>query len=260
MMQFKVTILFALLLTGILPQVKSQSVITEFDSIRFNKQVLLAKMLTEYEYFNKLTLNEISQGTDITTTDWFSFYENNTWHTIGGNIVDTGFIISKHIILDSLNNISESHQNSDLTKLEASGFALASANDHFQLVRDTSNLYFNSFLVWNEDQSISIWFFPAFQPSGQAIYGCEWEYVYDKTGRKLLKQNSYTQPLTTIWIGQPREIWLNYRNTDIPTLGSIFFALSFCDYFTKVRIDTHLIICSLAKDNKGDYFWKFKKK
>lgn len=239
---------------------KAQSAGHEFDTIQFNQYLDFANQLIEYEFYTKQATDKISQQEDVSVIEWFSYKENNTWHTVGGNFKDDSFRISRHVIFDSINSISDYTGMYDTLKLNASGSALSMANTQFQLIRDTCNLYFNSFVHCNPDQTISVWFLPAFQPSGQAIYGYEWEYIFDKTGKNLVRQNSHTNILTGIWIGQPRELWLNYRNTDKPTVGSVFFALSFRDYFTRLRIDTRVSISTTSKNAAGNYIWTHKLK
>jgi len=239
---------------------KAQSSKQEFDTLQFNKHLEFANWLIEYEYYTQLVSETIHSQSDITANEWFSYRDNKVWHTVGGNYTDNSFAILRHIIFDSLNTISDYTGSYDTSVLEASGSALSFANTQFQGIRDTCNLYFNAFVYRNPNQTISIWFLPAFQPSGQAIYGCEWEYIFDRTGRNLLRQNSYTNVITGVWIGQPRELWLNYRNTDNPTVGSVFFVLSFRDYFTRVHIDTRISTSTTTKDASGNYTWTHKMK
>jgi hypothetical protein len=194
----------------------------------------------------------------VSAIEWFSFYKNNTWHTVGGNVADNKFRIKHDVKTDSVNSVSEYKGSYDTSKLNSLGFALSKANKQFQPVRDTCSIYFNPFVISNPDQTISVWFLPSFQPSGQAIYGYEWEYIFDKSGTEFLRLNSNTNILTGVWIGQPRELWLNYRNTDKPTLGSVFFALSFRDYFTRIRIDTRISTSTIAKNSNGNYTWVHK--
>lgn len=238
----------------------AQSLSLEFDTIRFNRNLEFANQLIEYEFYTQQAINKFSQLEDVSAIEWFSYNENNTWHTVGGNVADTKLKIVHHIIFDSLTEISDNTGSYDTSKLNSYGLALASANIHFKLIRDTTSIYFNSFVISNPEQNISVWVLPALQPSGQAIYGCEWEYIYDKTGKNLLKKNSFTHILTGVWIGQPREQWLNYRNTNNPTIGSLFFAQSFRDYFTRIRIDTKISTSTTAKNKNGDYTWTHKMK
>lgn len=239
---------------------KAQPSQQEFDTIQFNKHLEFANWLVENEYFTQLVTDRMTNDPDNPVSLLFSYNENECWYTIGGNFTNDTFRIVKHTIIDTLFAVSDYSGNYDTSKLYSLGSALSKADTHFQLIRDTCNMYFTSFLYRNPDQTISVWYLPAFQPSGQAIYGCEWEYVYDSSGKKLLKQNSYFNTVTAVWVGQPRELWLNYRNTDIPTVGSLFFVQSFRDYFTRVRIDTRISTSTTAKDYYGIYKWSHKMK
>jgi hypothetical protein len=239
---------------------KAQNDAKEFDTVQFNKNLELANWMVEYDFYTQLCLDKLSKDMDISHDEWFSYSENNSWHTVGGSMKEDNFRINKHVIVDSNLIISDYTGVADTSQLNTFGRALSLADKHFQTVRDTCNMYFSTFVHRNADQSISIWFLPSLQPSGQAIYGCEWEFVFDQKGIHVVKQNSYLNVITGVWIGQPRELWLNYRNTEAPTVGSLFFVQSFRDYFTRVRIDTQMNISSTSKDSSGKYTWVFKMK
>jgi len=250
--------LFSILISVFALLGKSQSYVQPFDSIQFNKQLEFANQLIEYEFYNQLAIDKFSKLPETSDSEWFSFKENNIWHSVGGESTGNTFSIKNHILFDSLYALSDYIGINDTSKQNASGSALSIANTRFQFIRDTSSIYFNSFVICNADQTISIWYLPAFQPSGQAIYGCEWEYTFDKKGKELVSQNSYINRITGVWVGQPRELWLNYRNTDNPTTGSIYFAQYFRDYFTRIRIDTRISTSTTSKDANGNYTWTHK--
>jgi len=239
---------------------KSQSAQVAFDSTKFNQGLALATYFLSCETYNQAAVDRYKRIEDISAIEWVSYPENNKWRTVG--LISTGntFSITKNLQYDSLGQFTELPPLFDSAAISSTGSALAFASNRFQLIRDTCNLYFNSFVQTNADQTLSVWYLPAFQPSGQAIYGCEWEYIFDKTGKNLIKENVFTNRLTGVWIGQPRELWLNYRNTDKPTPGSIFFALSFRDYFTRLRIDTRISTSTIARDATGQYIWTHKMK
>lgn len=254
-------ILLTIFLISVLPLLgKPQTAAMVFDSLQFNKQLEIANQLLEYEFFTQLAIDKYIKLPETSDFEWYSYKEDNTWHSIGGYSRGNSFIIKNHIIFDSANSISEYNGTSDTSKLNALGSALALANVQFQVIRDTSSIYFNSFVIRNPDQSICIRYLPQFQPSGQAIYGCEWEYDFNSTGKNFLSQSSYMKNITGVWVGQPRELWLNYRSADKPTLGSVFFALSFRDYFTRIRIDTRISTITTSKDKSGKYTWAHKMK
>ncbi len=252
--------LLAFLIPAFTLIVKAQTADHIFDTVQFSKELEIANHLIEYEFYTQLSKDKYSKIPETFNFEWFSYKDNNIWHSVGGNSIGNAFVIKSHITFDSLNNILDFKSIPDTQNLNALGAALAHADAQFQIVRDTSSIYFNAFVFRNPNETISIRYLPAFQPSGQAIYGCEWEYIFDKSGINLLGQNSYINRITGVWIGQPRELWLNYRNTDKPTIGSIFFALSFRDYFTRIRIDTQISTSTTTKDPKGSYSWVHKLK
>lgn len=255
----KKLVFFVLFLVFVLAG-KSQTSQPAFDTTQFNKYIGLANYLIDYEFYMQLAIDKYSRSADISNIDWICYPKSNTWYISAGTSNGNIFTITKNIRFDSLNQITETPFAANDSLVLHFGAALARANEQFQLIRDTCNLYFNSFVLPNPDQSISIWFLPAFQPSGQAIYGCEWEYVFDKNGQNLIRQYAFTSRLTGVWIGQPRELWLNYRNADKPTPGSVYFAEAFRDYFTKIRIDTRNSTSTLAKNANGHYTWSHKMK
>jgi hypothetical protein len=240
--------------------VKAQPGQAKFDSTQIDQYLDLASYFISCENYNQAATDRYKRDQDISSIEWITYLAQNRWHTAGIAITGNSFTLVKNLHIDSLGQVTELPLGTDTAWLSVPGSAVAFADQQFQLVRDTCNLYFNTFVHQNTDQTISVWFLPAFQPSGQAIYGCEWEYIFDKTGMNLLKQNAFTNKLTGVWIGQPREIWLNYRNTDKPTAGSVFFALSFRDYFTRLRIDTRVSTSTIAKSANGEYTWTHKMK
>lgn len=256
----KKRILFLLLASLFLSYGKAQTAVQEFDTLKFNKQLAFANWLSDYEYYAQLVAQKAYRQDDKPVTEWFSYLKNSEWHTVGGTMVDGHFSIAEHLVTDSIFTVSSYSGPYDSAKLNAAGKALSQADAYFQLVRDSSSIYFSSFVHPNPDETISIWYLPAFQPSGQAIYGCEWEYVFDKSGKDLLQSNTINSSVTGVWIGQPREVWLNYRTLDSPSVGSLFFAISFRDYFTRLRIATRNSTSTLAKDANGVYRWTHKMK
>ena len=244
---------FAILLFA--PPAKAQTAKKEFDTTQFIKHLEFANWLIEYEYVTQLGAEKFVHQPEINTPIWFSYIQDKTWLIVGGHGDTESFDIIHKLQIDSLSDVTEYNGNFDTAKIKSMGIALIQAEKQFQLIRDTSSLFFNSFAFTNADQTISIWYFPAFQPSGQAVYGCEWEYIFDKNGKNPIRQNSVISKITGIWIGQPRELWLNFREIDKPTVGSIFFALSFRDYFTRLRIDTRISTSTTARDKNGNYNW-----
>ena len=78
---------------------------------------------------------------------------------------------------------------------------------------------------------------PAFQPNGVAVYGGEGIYKIDPSGKKIIKDDSsFKENFLGFNSKPPREIWLNFRELDKPTLGAIFFVWYYKSYFTNIYI------------------------
>ena len=98
--------------------------------------------------------------------------------------------------------------------------------------------------------------FSAFQPNGWALYGKEVILKIDKTGNKVLQDNSYYD---TDFRGfeehEQREIWINQTKFEKPTLGLVFFVWYYKKYFTYIKINNKDYITTVIKDSDGSYVW-----
>jgi len=114
----------------------------------------------------------------------------------------------------------------------------------------------NSYIRRNADKTFSVWYLPAFQPSGVAVYGGEFIYTIDPSGEKILKDESYFQGQFRGFNAKPpREIYLAYPEKEKPTLGSIFFVLYYKEYFSSIFIDNSKSMSTLIKSDSG-YVWR----
>jgi len=243
------------LITILLLSVLTKSRGAQIDTIQFNKLENTANHFLEYEYYNSLIINHLSKQKDISELLFLSYKNQGLWHTLAFKATNGSPQEISYFYVDSSNIICEYKGQSDSIFINRNGRALLLAENLFSVVRDTMDLYFNSFVNENYDKTLSVFFLPAFQPSGQAIYGCEWEYIFDNTGSSLIEIKNNNSKITGVWIGQPREIWLNYRNNESIPLGAVYFALAFRDYFTRLRIDTKFFTSTTQKNENGIYSW-----
>lgn len=252
-------ILFLIVLACFSQTLKSQS--SKPDTVEFMRLLQYANKLADYDFLMQISMNEIKKfQSDTAASTCFGLHDRNEWHTICGSFSNNKFTIASHYCLDSAFKMKKFTGTFDTTLYISAAHAMNLAQKNFQPVLDSTSIYFDSFLIFNNDNTMSVWFLPAFQPSGQAIYGWEWEYKFDSSGTRQLTCNSHTGVSTGVWIGQPREIWLNYRNFDAPTVGSLYFALTYRDYFTRLRIDTRICTSTTSKDKTGNYYWHHKSK
>ena len=135
--------------------------------------------------------------------------------------------------------------------------ALVKANELTKPIRDTTKVRFNRYIKRENDGTLSGWALPAFSQAGEAVYGGEFYYRFDRTGNNLLENNEYFQGnFRGFKTDRPREIWLDYKEMDKPSFGAIFFVWYYKKYITRIFIENKKSRSTVFFDkNKGEYYW-----
>lgn len=228
-----------------------------FDIEDFNKKMEVAEWLYEYDMIAWRTSDSVmtqdKKDLERLGNDWFCFQKNDTWHAVYGKYEDKQFDLVFHFKVDSDGEVSKTTETVDTSLLYRYSRALQTANEQISNLKDTVNLRFNQYIKENDDKTLSVWILPAFQPNSVAVYGGEFIYTINETGTKVIKDDSYFQgEFRGFKVDSPREIWINYRDTEKPTLGAVFFAWYYKSYFTKIVIDNSE---SISTPFKSDNSW-----
>lgn len=228
-----------------------------FDIEDFNKKFEIAEWLYMYDKIAWWTSDSVmvQDKEDLARlgSDWFCFQEGNTWHAVYGKYENNQFDLVFHYLVDTLAQISRTNEAVDTTLLHRYSRALQTAGSQMKALKDTVSLRFNQYIKENDDKTLTVWCLPAFQTNGLAVYGGEFIYKIDQTGTKVLNDESYYQgQFRGFETGNPREIWINYQETDKPSLGAIFFVWYYKSYFTKIVIDNSK---STSRAIKADNGW-----
>jgi len=231
---------------------KSKNV--NFDIADFNEKMNIAEWLYEYDMIAWQTSDSVmkqdKKELERLGSEWFCFEENDIWHAVYGKYENNQFDLVFHFKVDRKGQVSKTNELVDTTFLNRYSRALQTANNQLKILKDTINLRFNQYIKENNDKTFTVWVLPAFQTNNVAIYGGEFIYTIDNNGLKVLKDNSYFQgQFRGFKVGNPREIWLNYRETEKPTLGAIFFVWYYKSYFTKIVIDNAKSTSTTIKSN-----------
>lgn len=227
-----------------------------FDVEDFNKKMEVAEWLYEYDMIAWRTSDSVmvqdKKELKRLGSDWFCFKTNDIWHAVYGKYENNQFDLVFHFKVDN-GIVSRTTEKVDTTLLHRYSKALHVANGQISALKDTINVRFNQYIKENDDSTFSVWILPAFQPNSFAVYGGEFIYKIDRTGTKVLKDNSYFQgQFRGFKVDKPREIWINYQETQKPTLGAVFFAWYYKSYFTKIVIDNSK---SISTPFKSDNSW-----
>lgn len=245
---------FTILFIGLTTLTRGQN----FDIKDFNKKMEVAEWLYEYDMIAWKTSDSVmaqdKKEIERLGSDWFCFKKNDTWHAVYGKYENHQFDLVFHFKMDN-GNVIKTTENIDTTLLHRYSKALHTVNGQIEDLKDSINLRFNQYIKENDDNTFSVWILPAFQPNSVAVYGGEFIYTIDKTGTKVLKDDSYFQgQFRGFKVDTPREILINYRDIEKPTLGSIFFAWYYKSYFTKIVIDNSK---SFSTPFKTDNSWSW---
>lgn len=212
-----------------------------FDIVDFNQKMEVVEWLCRYDMIAWVTSDSVmvqnEKDLERLGAEWFCIQKDNEWHAIYGKYENNSFDLVFHFKVDEKGKISKSTELIDTNLLNRFSRALQTANKQIQPMKDTISLSFNQYIKENEDKTITVWILPAFQPDNVAIYGGEFIYTMDQFGTTILKDETYFPgTFRGFKVGEPREIRLNYKDIEKPTLGAIFFAWYYKSYFTKIMI------------------------
>ena len=232
-----------------------------FDIADFSKKQAIAEWLYSYDAIAWWTTDSVMKQDSLELIrlgkEWFCYKTaDNNWHAVYGKYDKNKFDLVFHYLVNSKNAVSRTYEPVDTIILNSYSRALITANKQIKTLRDSVNISFNQYIKQNADKTFTVWIFPAFQASNHAVYGGEFIYLIDQFGNRLLKDDSYYQgQFRAFKVDKPREIWLNYRELEKPTLGSIFFVWYYKDYFTSIKIDNKDYVTSTIKNDDGSYSW-----
>lgn len=257
-----VSIIFLLLAFAFLTfgQVKDAP---KFDIADFNKKFEVADWLVKYDNVawktSDVVMQEDKKELARLGAEWFCFQDkNNLWHAVYGKFENNAYTAVFHYTMDNVGKVARVNDKLDTEFLNLHARALATANKQLEVaLKDFEAVpRFNQYIKQNPDKTFSVWLMPAFQTSGVAVYGGEFIYTIDASGNKVTKDESYFQNKFLGFKSQPpREIWLNYRETEKPTLGAIFFVWYYKSYFTKIYIDNARSTSTVIQAPDKTYSW-----
>lgn len=260
MKKFLIAVLFLTQTLVVFGQ-KPKQVGPDFDIPDFNKKVEVAEWLVRYDTVAWKTTDVMmtQNKEDIARLgrEWFCFEDKkNEWHAVYGKLENDKFEVVFHFVLDAAGNITRSEDKLDQDFLVPHARALNTAQKKQRESIPAGSPAHNQYIKRNSDQTFSVWLLPAFQPDGTAMFGGEFIYTVDPSGSNITKDESYFQgAFRGFKTTPPREIWLNYREKEKPTLGTVFFVLYYKDYFTRIFIDNTKSTSTIIKDGANGYMW-----
>ncbi len=256
----KIAILVLVFTFAVLAAAQKPAEIPNFDAADFSKKAETAEWLVEYDNVAwKTTDFVLAQDPNELKRlgkEWFCFQDKSKlWHAVYGKLSDGKYEVVFHLTMDGEEKITKTDSKIDQDLLNTYAVALATGRAKLSASIPADSPRFNQYIKQNSDKTFSVWLLPAFQENGLAVYGGEGIYTIDATGKKIVKDDSYFQKdFRGFKVTPPREIWLNYAELEKPSLGSIFFAWYYKQYFTSISIDNAKIVSTPVKAGNG-YIW-----
>jgi len=181
---------------------------------------------------------------------------DGSWQIISGTFLNEQFSMRFCLSFDSTGNLMAHQPAPDPAVYTPWMLALRQCSVSMEGTVDSIGIHMDQFIRRNADSTFQILVVPAFQPSGQGIYGAEWSFTCSPDGKTIISRNQMLSDIKGVWIGQPRELYLNYRHLDFPTTGAIYFAVYYIDFFTRIHIDTMRSRSTLINDKNGRSHWQ----
>lgn len=232
-----------------------------FDVKSFNEKSEVAQWLCLYDRIAWITSDSVLASTkeekDKLGHEWFCYQDNDGWHAVYGGYKNGRFNLVFHYTVDTTWKVKRINAAIDTTLVNSYSRALINANSQLKQLKDTIHIRFNQYIKRNVDKTLSVWLLPAFSSDNVAIYGGEFYYRFDSTGNFLIDKNEYFQGnFRGFKTDKAREIWLDYKDVDKPTVGSIFFVWYYKRYFTSIFIENRNSKSTMHYDGtRKEYYW-----
>lgn len=241
---------------------KDKSTAPNFDIAGFSEKLKVAEWLVKYDLVawktTDVVMTQDQKELEKLGSEWFCFQDKNgVWHAVYGKYADEKYEMVFHFTMDKDSKITRTNEKIDAEFLDLHSKALVKANQQLKVaLKDAPTPRFNQYIKQNADKTFTVWLLPAFQTDGTAVYGGEFIYTFDQTANKILKDESYFQgAFRGFKTNPPREIWLNYRELEKPTLGAIFFVWYYKSYFTNIFIDNAKFTSTVIQPEPRNYTW-----
>lgn len=258
MLKFSSIVILLLISSSLLGQKKIK---TEFDIKDFSEKAAVAEWLVRYDMVAWWTSDSVSAQSEEELIrigkEWFCFQtSDDLWHAVYGKYKDNSYDLVFHYCVDTTGRVKRSIEPVDTTLLNEYARALVTASETVNMYRDSLNLAFNQYIRQNDDKTFSVWIFPAFQPNNYAVYGGEFVYTISADGRKILKDESYLSGKFRAYeVGEKRDIYLNYKEMEKPTIGCVFFLWYYKSYFSTIYLENKYYTTAPFKMENDSYTW-----
>src|SRR5205085_3241032 len=206
---------------------------TEFPAAKFDSLDRIAFYLWQYDSFAWATSDTLAAqlttiGSDAAKRlgeEWFCFKRDSTWHAVYGRFDEAADKYDEvaHYTSTGQGGIVRSRPLADTALANRFGRALVTTRRRLPAELHKSGLRFNSYVRGREDGGIDVWYVPAWQSNGWIVYGAEFLYVLDGTGRSVRDSVVRVGQLTGVRPDATASVNLRSEAPGIATVAELLF-------------------------------------
>lgn len=180
--------------------------------------------------------------------EWFCFERDSVWHAVYGRY-DAGrrrYDVVLHYSGRPGGGFTAARTPPDTALAARYGRALQMTRARLpDDVRD-EGIQLTTFVRPRPDGALDVWYLPAFQPDGWAVYGIELRYVLDAAARRVTDSALVVGTLRGSLLDSTVTIEIDNERSTMPTVGEAFFAMLYASRFDAVVIRNRDFISEFA--------------
>jgi hypothetical protein len=193
--------------------------------------------------------------------EWFCYERDSVWHAVYGRY-DTArgrYDVALHYAGRSGRGFTESATAPDTALTSRYGRALWMTRARLPAEVRDEGVQMTTFVRSRADGTIDIWWLPAFQPDGWAVYGMELRYRVDSAARRVMDSTVVIGTLRGSLLDSTVTIEIDNSRNPIPTVGEAFFATLYASRFAAIVIESRDFVSELVPGD-GGRVWRHDRK
>lgn len=211
---------------------------------RFNKDFETVAWLNAYDAVAWWTSDSVmtnpSELTSQLGPEWFCFPDSaGLWHATYGKFSLEKYESLLHYKVGFDGQVSKCDEAVPVQFAVPFSKAINHAYEAFEAVEMEVKVRMNHYVRLLPNSTIEVWMLPAFSTDGSAIFGNEFCFTFESTGEQLLSKYEKNGRLMGFKPDTAREIIIFSPDPEHPSVGSIFFAWYYKDYFKQIIIETN---------------------
>jgi hypothetical protein len=184
--------------------------------------------------------------------EWLCYVRGGRWNAVFGRFdstTDRYDIVVHYVLADTLP--LHSTEPLDTAVVSAGARAIHLAHALLPSSFDSSGFSFNTYVL-PDPSHLTVWILPAWQSTGEVVFGGEGEYAFDPTGHQLKTRRVVEGPFRWFRPDSTVAFRIDSHSPDVPTVGDLFFFHLVRRSFKSIRIKTGKYSSSLVPTDSGE--------